>query len=122
MKYEILTKPSYALAEVTLDPGEKIRVTFTVQDVNGLDVTASDLTTVRAFLSGPTSNSQTVISTLVPKGQLVGPQPFVVELSKVRRLEFVGEHVGDRRPRSSFGTGHQNSHSQNEKTERQNFH
>ncbi len=75
----------------TIDPGEKLAVTFTLRDGAGLDVDPATLESLRARVSGPTGNLQLVHDQELPLALLSGPQPFSLELT--RRIGL--EHVGD---------------------------
>ena len=74
----------------TIDPGEKVLVTFTIADDAGLPVDVATLDTVRAIVSGPTSNLQILLEIEVPQVLLTGPQPYRILLPETR-IEFVGD-------------------------------
>ena len=74
----------------TLDPGEKVAVTFTVQHDDGSDVDPVNLVGlggVAAVLSGPTSNLNLVLNATIPSAALTGAQPYTVNLPEARYLE-----------------------------------
>jgi len=78
-------------ADGTVDPGEKIRLTFTVRDAAGQDVDASTLDSIRVLVSGPTRNLQTLLVTELVPALLTGPQPYVGNLPWRRSLEYLGD-------------------------------
>lgn len=74
-----------------IDPGEEIAVTFTLKNDKGVDVAPNQLTSLRALISGPTSNSNLVLESDIPRAILTGPQPFTVAVPERLQLEFVGK-------------------------------
>jgi len=80
-----------------IDPGEKLQLSFTLTNNLGASVNASALTAIEAIVSGPTSNSNLLLSTTIPKALLTGTQPYTLRLPAQQQLEFVG--------RSSNATG-----------------
>ncbi len=78
----------------TVDPGEKISVTFTIQDDNGMDVDPAGLNSVNVSLSGPTENYNILEVTSLPAAILTGMQPFTVNLPMPVQLEYVGNDAG----------------------------
>jgi hypothetical protein len=79
----------------TIDPGEQIALTFSLTDDAGGAVAPSTVTSLNAFLSGPTSNGNAVLNTSIPTLMLTGAPPFTVNLSQVLPLEFVGTAGND---------------------------
>ena len=73
-----------------IDPGEKIQLSFSFTNSAGASVAASALTAIEAVVSGPTSNSNLVISTTIPKALLTGSQPYNIRLPQQLQLELVG--------------------------------
>ncbi len=78
-------------ADGTLDPGEKVSVTFSVRDGRGNDIPPQFLSSLRALVSGPTENMHLILDEELPLGLLVGPQPFTMNLPARKRMEFVGD-------------------------------
>jgi hypothetical protein len=83
-------QPAGGDADASLDAGETLTITFTLTDDNGLDVDPGELDEVRAVLAGPTLNQQLLLDARVPLAALSGPQPFMIALPEVQRLEHVG--------------------------------
>lgn len=75
----------------TVDAGEGVQVTFNLQDDVGLALPATSADTIRAILSGPTSNAHVLLDVVVPPQALTGAQPFTLELPELVQLEFVGD-------------------------------
>jgi OmcA/MtrC family decaheme c-type cytochrome len=78
----------------TIDPGEKVAVTFTVKDDTGADIAPSDLASISTVLSGPTTNRNLILNTSIPTGALSGSQPYTVNLPQPVVLELVGTATG----------------------------
>ena len=78
-------------ADGTLDPGEKVSVTFSMRDNQGNDIPPQLLSSLRALVSGPTENMHLILDEELPLGLLVGPQPFTMNLPARKRMEFVGD-------------------------------
>ncbi len=79
----------------TIDPGEKIALTFTVKDDSGADVAFSSLASNTLLISGPTSNLNIVLNTSIPAAALAAAtQPYTVNVPMVQNLEFVGTSDG----------------------------
>lgn len=74
----------------TIDPGEKISVTFTLKNDKGVEVSPSQIVSLRAILSGPTSNSNLVLETDIPKAALGNSQPFTIDVPERLLFELVG--------------------------------
>jgi OmcA/MtrC family decaheme c-type cytochrome len=74
----------------TIDPGEKVAITFRVTDDTGADIAPSALASVTTIVSGPTTNSNMVLNGSIPTAALSGSQPFTVNLPQAVVLEFVG--------------------------------
>lgn len=71
----------------TLDVGEAVAVTFTVQDDSGSAVTPDRL---EAWLSGPVDNPNPLASVLILASELPASQPYTVTLPETVPLEVVG--------------------------------
>ncbi|MBK7878281.1 MAG: hypothetical protein IPJ77_21710 [Planctomycetes bacterium] len=78
----------------TLDAGEKVTVTFTLQNDAGTDIVPSSVGSLSVDLSGPTSNYNLVLTGSIPVGMLTGAQPYTVNLPKLVLLERVGVSTG----------------------------
>jgi hypothetical protein len=74
----------------TIDPGEKIEIVFTMTDDAGADVPANQVASLSAVVAGPTTNSNQMLVSSIPKGLWSGTQPFRIRLPELRQLEFVG--------------------------------
>jgi len=74
----------------TLDPGEKVRVTFTLEDDAGAPIDASTLDSLRAVVAGPTRGLQTVLDVEVAPFLPGGAQPYALVLPQRVPLERVG--------------------------------
>ena len=74
----------------TIDPGEKIAVTFTMKNDAGANVLPADIGNISVDVSGPTSNYNLVLSTSIPPAMLTGSQPYTVNLPMNVLLERVG--------------------------------
>ena len=74
----------------TLDPGEKIELTFTVQDSAGADVDASTLNSRSIVIAGPTDNSNVLIDASLPAGLLAGAQPYTIMAPQIVYFEDLG--------------------------------
>ncbi len=80
----------------TIDPGEKIAVTFSVRDDAGNAIVPSSVVTSISFaLSGPRQNSNLLLSSSLSTSILSGAQPYKVNLPQNVVLDFVGESDGD---------------------------
>jgi len=73
-----------------IDPGEKLQLSFTLKNNLGASVPASALTAIEAVVAGPTTNSNLLLSTTIPKALLTGTQPYTLRLPAQQQLEFVG--------------------------------
>ncbi len=80
----------------TIDIGEKVAVTFTITDDAGAAVSPSvnGITSYSVVVSGPTSNSNLLLSGSIPVAALSGSQPYTVNLPQLQVLEFVGTSAG----------------------------
>ena len=75
----------------TIDPGEKIAVTFRATDDAGNDLAAAALGSVTVILSGPTTNSNLLLNGSIPVAGLTGSQPWTVNVPQAIALEYVGD-------------------------------
>jgi OmcA/MtrC family decaheme c-type cytochrome len=78
----------------TIDVGEKVAVTFTLTDDAGNAVAPSVSSTYSVVVSGPTYNSNLLLSGSIPSGALSGPQPYTVNVPQIQILEYVGDATG----------------------------
>ncbi len=74
----------------TVDPGEKIAVTFAVKDDAGQAVPAAAVASLNALISGPTKNRQLFLSGSIPAGALTGTLPYTIHLPQPLAMELVG--------------------------------
>jgi hypothetical protein len=73
-----------------LDPGEKLRLTVTLETGSGAGFPIPKLAGLSAVLSGPTGNANLVHRAAIPKALLAGPQPYSFLLPEQVALERVG--------------------------------
>ncbi len=78
----------------TVDPGEKIAFTFTVQDDAGNDVPTGALNQINFSLNGPTTHQNILETGGIPLGMLTGAQPFTLNVPTRRYFEYVGDDAG----------------------------
>ena len=78
----------------TFDPGEKISVSLTLENDQGLPVNASSLDFVRLLVTGPTTNPQLLQHVELPGFALPGAQPYTFDIPSFQSLEFVGNSTG----------------------------
>ncbi|MBL8861124.1 MAG: hypothetical protein JNK02_03850 [Planctomycetes bacterium] len=78
----------------TIDPGEKVRITFTLRNDAGADVAPAAVANPSVVIAGPTSNYNTILSSSIPVAALSGPQPFTVNVPAPVILERVGAATG----------------------------
>jgi OmcA/MtrC family decaheme c-type cytochrome len=78
----------------TLDPGEQIEVTFTVQDDDGAALSLVELASLSAILSGPTWNYNLLLSTSIPTAALGAGPNYTTKLPEPIVLDYVGD-AGD---------------------------
>jgi len=81
-------------ADGTIDVGEKVQVTFTLTDDSAAAVSPSVSSSYSVVMSGPTDNSNILLSGSIPAAALSGAQPYVINLPQVQLLEFVGDSTG----------------------------
>jgi OmcA/MtrC family decaheme c-type cytochrome len=73
-----------------IDPGEKVAMTFTIQNDAGADVDPATLASISAVLSGPTSNYTVILNASVPAAALTGTQPYTIQVPQAILLDFAG--------------------------------
>jgi OmcA/MtrC family decaheme c-type cytochrome len=77
-----------------IDPGEKLQFSVSFTDDAGANVATSAITGIEAVVAGPTSNSNLLLSTTIPKALLSGAQPYTLRLPAQHSLELVGRSTG----------------------------
>jgi len=85
----------------TIDPGEKVVVTFTLTDDMGSDVSVSTLNAFDVGFSGPNENMNLLLYSGFPSAALSDPQPYVSALPQRRYAEYLGTATG---AADSFGS------------------
>lgn len=76
----------------TLDPGERLAITFTLLDDAGAEVLPSALgASMSTAVSGPTSNRNLLLSTSIPTAAMIGAQPYTLNLPQPIALEHLGD-------------------------------
>jgi len=78
----------------TIDAGEKVELTFTIQDSDGADVDPTDIAAMSTVVSGPTYNHNLLLYNSFPPAALSGAQPYVMNLPALVQLERVGITTG----------------------------
>jgi len=80
----------------TIDPGEKLAVTFTITDDAGVTLDASQLAGRSAVLTGPSGNRNIILpEQALPAEMLTGSQPFTINLPMRVYLEPIGTATSD---------------------------
>jgi OmcA/MtrC family decaheme c-type cytochrome len=74
----------------TLDPGEKVAITFRMLDDKGAVVAPSAVASISAVMDGPTTNSNLLLNGSIPTAALTGTPPYTVNLPQTVYLEMVG--------------------------------
>lgn len=77
-----------------LQPGEKIQISFAIEDDSGAPLVPSTVANLTAIVSGPTSNYNVVLNYVIPVAALSGAQPYTVNLPAPVFLERVGVSTG----------------------------
>lgn len=78
----------------TIDPGEKVRITFTLENDAGTALLPSAVANPSVVISGPTSNYNVLLSTSIPVAALSGAQPYSVNIPMLVLLERAGVATG----------------------------
>jgi hypothetical protein len=78
----------------TFDPGEKIQVTFDLEDDEGDPVTPGELGSFFAVVAGPTNNQSLVSYESFAAAALTGTSPYTTFLPERIQLEPVGDSTG----------------------------
>jgi len=93
-----------AVAEVggvpdgTLDPGEKVSVTFTLTDDLGQPVLPSAVARLDVMIVGPTWNRNLLLSGSIPPSALTGGPEYTTNLPDAIAAEFLGVANGAQQP------------------------
>lgn len=83
-------------AGLTLDPGEKVAVTFSITDDSGADVNPTSLGSLAFVLNGPITNRNLIAYVNIPKEKLgATASSYTVNLPEPELLEFVGTAGND---------------------------
>jgi len=75
----------------TLDPGEGVALSFTLEDDAGAAIVPSQLSELRAVLAGPNTNFQVLLDETIPGTLVGGAQPFEFVMPERLELEFLGD-------------------------------
>ena len=89
-----VTDVSAANLTPTIDPLEKVSMTFTIKYDDGTDVNLADLDRVELVIGGPTTNYNRLLLVQFPISELVGPQPWTLNVPEVISYEYLGDAVG----------------------------
>ncbi|MFO1053098.1 MAG: cytochrome c3 family protein [Planctomycetota bacterium] len=81
-------------ADGTFDTGEKVQITFRVKDDSGAEIAAAQIGSMNVVFSGPTTNSNILLSGSIPVAALGATQPFTVLMPQARAYEFIGTSTG----------------------------
>jgi OmcA/MtrC family decaheme c-type cytochrome len=100
--FEILSVAEGGMNNVdgTVDPGEKISVTFQMRDDAGNPVTTSGWASmspagsVNLAVAGPTNNRNLLLNTSLPLAGVTGSPPYTINIPEVVQLEYVGDSTG----------------------------
>jgi OmcA/MtrC family decaheme c-type cytochrome len=74
----------------TIDPGEKVEVTFTLKDNDGVDINPAELTSFEAVVAGPVPNPNLVHLVTVPTAMLGAGPSYTINLPQQMYYEIVG--------------------------------
>lgn len=78
----------------TLDPGEKIAVTFALLDDSGAEILPASASNLSMVVSGPTDNYNLLLNATLPVAKLTGAQPFTTNVPMPIQLERIGVATG----------------------------
>lgn len=73
-----------------IDPGEKIKATFTIEDDTGAPIDPSTVSRVQAILAGPAVNPNLLYNQSLPMAALGAGPTHEINLPEAVQLEFVG--------------------------------
>jgi len=74
----------------TIEPGERIDVTFRLVDDMGVEIDPSTVSSLSIGVAGPTTNQNLILQTSLPTAYLAGPQPFTVAIPMPVLFERIG--------------------------------
>ncbi|RME84003.1 MAG: hypothetical protein D6785_06055 [Planctomycetota bacterium] len=75
----------------TIDSGEKISITFDIQDDQGQPVNPSEITEAFVAINGPVINKNLILYTKLPLNALSGSSPYTINIPQNVYLEYVGD-------------------------------
>lgn len=78
----------------TFDAGERVRLTFRIEDDDGAPIAASSLASIETVLSGPTQNPQMVNYIGMPPAYFSGNGPYTVNMPEPVYYEPIGTSTG----------------------------
>src|SRR5262245_998784 len=78
----------------TLDPGEKLALTFDIVDDAGAPIAPSAVSNPSVVISGPTDNYNVLLNTSIPVAALTGAPPFTVNVPMQVAMERLGISTG----------------------------
>ncbi len=73
----------------TIDPTEKVSITFTIKDDGGVDIPASSLESFSVVATGPTSNPNMLLYNSVAPAALGAGPTYTMNLPKLYHYEFI---------------------------------
>lgn len=77
-------------ADGTIDPGEKIQLTFTIKDDSGTDVALSSLGSFSCVVAGPVENRNLLVSISPPRDYVTGPT-YVMNVPMAVTYDYLGD-------------------------------
>jgi len=77
-------------ADGTFDVGEKLAITFSIQDDEGTELTPASVSAPTVLVAGPTDNYNILLNATIPSAALTGPQPFTVNVPMAVLLDRLG--------------------------------
>ena len=78
-------------SDMTIDPGEKVAITFNLTDDAGSPLSLVDISSVNVIISGPTTNGNLLLSTSLRTAALSGAQPYTAMVPDSVVLEYLGD-------------------------------
>ncbi|MCB9870070.1 MAG: hypothetical protein H6837_09455 [Planctomycetes bacterium] len=73
-----------------LDPGERVAMTFTIQDSTGNAIAPTQVSRVQAVIRGPTANPNMLYNQAIPMAALGAGPTYSINLPELLHLEYVG--------------------------------
>jgi hypothetical protein len=86
----LVEAPGYSNGDGTVDAGERIRITFTLKDDQGVDVAPGTLADTSIVISGPTWNYNLVLDGGLPTSALSGGPVHTLNVPEAIRFEPLG--------------------------------